>query len=48
VKLYCGRPFTPDELQTIRRLIETNPRASRAQLSREVCVRFDWLKPNGS
>jgi len=47
VKLYCGRPFTPDELQTIRRLIETHPRASRAQLSREVCVRFDWLKPNG-
>ena len=47
MKLYCGRPFTPDELQTIRRLIETNPRASRAQLSREVCVRFDWLKPNG-
>jgi hypothetical protein len=47
VKPYCGRPFTPDELQTIRRLIEDNPHANRAQLSRQVCVLFDWLKPNG-
>ena len=47
MKPYCGRLFTPDELQTIRRLIEDNPHANRAQLSRQVCVLFDWLKPNG-
>ena len=47
MKPYCGRHFTADELQTIRRLIEGNPDANRAQLSRQVCVLFDWLKPNG-
>lgn len=47
MKRYCGRPFTADELQTIRSLIDTHPTASRAQLSRQVCVRFDWRKPNG-
>jgi hypothetical protein len=47
VKCYCGRPFTIDELQTIRRLIEANPGSNRAQLSRQVCELFDWLKPNG-
>ncbi len=47
MKPYCGRHFSPDELQTIRRLIEDNPHANRAQLSRQVCVLFDWLKPNG-
>ncbi len=47
MKPYCGRQFTPDELQTIRRLIEGNPDVNRAQLSRQVCVLFDWLKPNG-
>ncbi len=47
MKLYCGRPFTPDELQTLRRLIEDHPNANRAQLSRQVCALFDWFKPNG-
>jgi hypothetical protein len=37
----------PDELQTLRRLIEAHPSASRAQLSRQVCELFDWRKPNG-
>ena len=47
MKPYCGRHFTADELQTLRHLIEAHPSASRAQLSRQVCVLFDWLKPNG-
>jgi len=47
MKPYCGRHFTPDELQTLRRLIEDHPNANRAQLSRQVCALFDWLKPNG-
>jgi len=44
---YCGRHFTADELQALRHLIETHPSASRAQLSQQVCVLLDWLKPNG-
>jgi len=44
---YCGRHFTADELQTLRHLIEAHPSASRAQLSQQVCVLLDWLKPNG-
>jgi len=48
MKPYCGRLFTADELQTIRDLIETHPSASRAQLSRQVCVLFQWRKPNGA
>jgi hypothetical protein len=47
MKPYYGRRFNPDELQTIRHLIEAHPSASRAQLSRQVCVLFEWLKPNG-
>jgi hypothetical protein len=44
---YCGRHFTAEELQALRHLIETHPSASRAQLSQQVCVLLDWLKPNG-
>ena len=47
MKPYCGRLFTADELQTIRDLIEAHPGASRAQLSRQVCVLLQWRKPNG-
>ena len=47
MKPYCGRQFTLDELQTLRHLIEANPSASRAQLSRQVCALLDWFKPNG-
>lgn len=44
---YCGRDFQSDELEAISRLIEDNPGANRAQLSRMVCKHFDWLKPDG-
>ena len=47
MKPYCGRHFSSDELQAIRCLIESNPRANRAQLSRQVCALLDWFKPNG-
>ena len=47
MKPCCGRLFTADELQTICHLIETHPGATRAQLSRQVCVLLNWLKPNG-
>jgi len=47
MKRYCGRDFSADDLQTIARLIEQNPTANRATLSRQVCRLFDWLKPDG-
>lgn len=47
MKRYCGRDFSADEIQAMTRLIEQNPAANRAHLSREVCVMFDWKKPDG-
>lgn len=44
---YCGRVFTHDELDHIRRLIVAEPRPNRAALSRMVCREFGWLKPDG-
>jgi hypothetical protein len=47
MKRYCGRDFSADDLRAITDLIEQNPSAHRAGLSREICVMFNWLKPNG-
>ena len=47
MKRYCGRDFSTDDLLAITVLIEQNPTAKRAELSRLVCVMFDWLKPDG-
>lgn len=47
MKRYCGRDFSAGELLTLTRLIEQNPMANRAYLSRHVCVLFDWRKPDG-
>lgn len=44
---YCGRYFTQQELNQIRSLIKENPQFNRAKLSREVCQRLQWLKPDG-
>ena len=45
---YCGRLFTPDEMQRIRGLTAAEPKRNRAQLSREVCDVLGWLRPDGS
>ena len=42
---YCGRLFTHEEIERIRRLIAAEPRPNRAQLSRAVCGAFDWVRP---
>jgi len=47
MKRYCGRDFSVDDLLAITRLIEQNPTAKRAALSRQVCEMFDWVKPDG-
>jgi len=44
---YCGRDFTPKELELIRSLIKHNPNFNRTQLSVEVCRMFQWFKPDG-
>ena len=44
---YCGRDFTPEELEQIRSLIKNNPKYNRTRISTEVCEMFQWLKPDG-
>ncbi len=34
---YCGRLFTMEEMEWIRRLLVSEPKLNRAQLSRRVC-----------
>ena len=45
--VYCGRDFSPADIQTIRELIEHNPKLLRSPLSRRLCELFAWFKPNG-
>ena len=45
--IYCGRDFSPADIQTIRDLIEHNPKLLRSPLSRRLCELFAWFKPNG-
>ena len=44
---YCGRDFTPADLAAIGNLMVDNPDANRATLSRLVCERIDWRRPDG-
>jgi hypothetical protein len=44
---YCGRVFTPTEMEAIRQLIASDSRLSRIQLSRMVCDMLKWLRPDG-
>lgn len=44
---YCGRSFSAAELAVIRELIADHPGLNRAQLSRLVCERLEWRRPDG-
>ena len=44
---YCGRLFTTEEMDWIRRLMASEPTLNRAQLSRRVCSELHWLRPDG-
>jgi hypothetical protein len=44
---YCGRDFTPTEIDLIRELLSV-PKMNRARLSREVCERLGWRRENGA
>lgn len=43
----CGRSLISDDIEMIRRFITSNPKASRAQIAREVCRVWSWYKPDG-
>jgi hypothetical protein len=44
---YCGRPFTRGEIELIRNLIASEPKPNRSQLSRIVCDKLGWFRPDG-
>ena len=45
---FCGRDFSPAELDRIRALLaHTDPPLSRTKLSQAVCEALDWRKPDG-
>lgn len=47
MKRYCGREFSPQDLQAIVRTIERNPHVKRTPLSRLVCEQLNWRRPDG-
>jgi len=44
---YCGRLFSVEEIDWIRRLIDSKPALNRAALSRGVCQKLGWLTLDG-
>lgn len=44
---YCGRDFSPADLQSIRRITDDPRQPTRAEIARGVCAALDWTKPNG-
>ena len=44
---YCGRIFGWDEIEWMRTLIAEDPTRTRADLSRLICRKFNWLKADG-
>lgn len=43
----CGRPFTDADLELIRQLSAQDHSLTRAALSRQVCDRLGWFRPDG-
>jgi len=44
---YCGRDFSPVEVDIIRQMIAEDPTRTRADLSRLACHALKWYKPDG-
>ena len=44
---YYGRDFTAQEMALLHALIAADPQPTRAALSRELCRRIGWFKPDG-
>ncbi len=47
MSIYCGREFSPEDIQAIKALMRQHPALQRTPLSRKLCERFNWTKPNG-
>ena len=47
MNIYCGRKFSAEDIQAIKRLIEQTPSLKRTPLSRKLCELWGWTKPNG-
>jgi hypothetical protein len=45
--IYCGREFSLQDIQSLRRLMQDNPSLKRTPLSRKLCELLEWRKPNG-
>jgi hypothetical protein len=45
--IYCGRQFSAEDIETIKRLTEQDPSLKRTPLSCKICELFNWTKPNG-
>jgi len=45
--LIQGRRWQPEEIGQIRQWVEENPGWSRWRLSRQICARWQWVRPNG-
>jgi hypothetical protein len=44
---YCGREFTPTEIELLHRLIGESPAMNRTALSRRFCEEIGWRKADG-
>lgn len=44
---FCGRLFTPSELELVREVLGTFGGLSRIELARTVCELLEWTRPNG-
>jgi len=42
-----GRRITQDDIELVRRLIETDPSRNRSRISRELCLLWNWHAANG-
>lgn len=42
-----GRPWRPEQIEQLRGWMAENPEWSRYHLSRELCRRWQWVRPNG-
>ena len=45
---YCGRVFSAADIEVIRELLALCPPLSRYRLSRAVCERLNWRRPDGA
>lgn len=44
---YCGRSFTLNEIEIIRKIISQDPTRTRSKISKLVCQTLQWFKPDG-